>query len=71
MSPDAARRIARNAGLTVSVDEACKALGVSKGTGYALIKRGEWPTRTLRLGRRIRIPTAELLAVCGVSTDAA
>ncbi|RCW38484.1 excisionase family DNA binding protein [Halopolyspora algeriensis] len=71
MSEHAARRIARDAGLTVSVAEACTVLDISKGTGYALIKRGEWPTRTLRLGRRIRIPTAELLDVCGVSTDAA
>jgi len=46
-------------------------LGVGRSTAYELVKSGEWPTRVLRLGRLIKIPTAELLAYVGVTPDEA
>jgi excisionase family DNA binding protein len=42
-------------------------LGVGRSTAYELVKTGEWPTRVLRIGRLIKIPTAELLAYVGVT----
>lgn len=41
-------------------------LGVSRSTAYEMARTGEWPTRLLRLGRLIKVPTSELLAYVGV-----
>jgi excisionase family DNA binding protein len=46
--------------------DAAGALGLSRTTAYELVRRGELPVRTLRLGRLLRVPTAELLAVLGI-----
>lgn len=48
---------------------AARVVGIGRSTAYELVKTGEWPTRVLRLGRRIRVPTAELLAYVGVTAD--
>jgi excisionase family DNA binding protein len=48
---------------------AARVLGVGRSSAYELVKTGEWPTRVLRLGRLIRVPTAELLAYVGVTPD--
>lgn len=48
------------AGPTLSVEEAAHVLGISRNHAYELIKRGEWPTKVLRLGRRFRVPTVPL-----------
>lgn len=50
---------------TLSVTEACEILGVSTKTAYEMIRRDEWPTPVLHLGRAIRIPTRPLLALVG------
>lgn len=42
-------------------------LGVGRTAAYELIRAGGWPTPTLRLGKLIRIPTAPLLELVGVS----
>lgn len=44
--------------LTVSVEEAGKLLGISRGLAYELVARGELPA--LRLGRRRVIPRAAI-----------
>lgn len=44
--------------LTMSVPEAAKALGIGKDTAYQLVYSGALPH--VRLGSRIRIPTASL-----------
>lgn len=49
--------------------DAAGALGLSRTTVYELVRRGELPVRTLRLGRLLRVPTAELLAVLGIPLD--
>lgn len=47
--------------LTMSVEEAAKLLGVGRGTAYEAARRGELPT--IRLGRRLLVPRARLLAL--------
>ncbi len=34
-----------------------------------MVKEGTWPTRVLKLGGLIRVPTAELLALLGIESD--
>jgi hypothetical protein len=48
---------------TGSVTDASKALGFSRAKGYALVRRGEFPCRVLRIGRSTRVVTASLLRV--------
>jgi excisionase family DNA binding protein len=50
---------------TISVEHAAKLLGVSRSAAYRAVAAGQLPC--LRLGRRIYIPTARLLAMLGVS----
>lgn len=45
----------------IDVPTAAAVLGISRSAAYQLIRAGQWPTPTLRLGRLIRIPTAPLL----------
>ncbi len=51
----------------VDVPTAAQALGVGKTAAYELIKCGAWPTPVLRLGKLIRIPTAPILALLGMT----
>jgi excisionase family DNA binding protein len=44
--------------LTMSVEEAAEALGISKSAAYNAVHRGEIPS--LRIGRRILVPQAGL-----------
>jgi excisionase family DNA binding protein len=52
---------------TISVEHAAKLLGVSRSAAYRAVTAGQLPN--LRLGRRIYIPTARLLAMLGVSPE--
>ena len=50
-------------GPTTDVPTVANVVGVDPDTVYAQIRRGEWEmTRVLRLGRRIKIPTRDLVA---------
>jgi excisionase family DNA binding protein len=49
--------------VTLSVDEAARLLGVSRSAMYEAVRVGTLPS--LRLGRRIRIPTGRLLQAVG------
>ena len=51
----------------VDVPTAAEALGLSRTSAYELIRTGAWPTPVFRLGRLIRIPTAPLLDLLGIS----
>jgi excisionase family DNA binding protein len=44
--------------LTMSVEEASEALGISRSLAYELVRRGVLPS--LRLGRRIVVPVRAL-----------
>ncbi len=48
----------------LSVERAAQLLGIGRATAYAAAQRGEIPT--LRFGRRIVVPTAQLARLLGV-----
>ena len=53
--------------LTVTVEEAAAALGISRGLAYQLVHRGEIPS--VRLGRRIVVPRRALEAVLDTAAE--
>lgn len=50
--------------LTLSVEEAGELIGISRRSAYRAVAAGHLPT--LRVGRRVLIPTAKLLALLGI-----
>lgn len=48
---------------TCTIDEAAAVLGVGRSTAYAAARDGSLPT--LRISRRLLVPTAKLLAMLG------
>lgn len=55
--------------LTLSVEEAGRLLGISRGLAYMLVNRGDIPS--IRLGRRIVVPRRALDRLLDVPDDAA
>jgi excisionase family DNA binding protein len=53
--------------LTLSVDEAARLLGISRGLAYEAARRGDLPV--IRLGRRLLVPRARLLELVGASGE--
>ena len=51
----------------VDVPTAAAILGIGRTAAYELIRLGKWPTPILRLGKLIRVPSAPLLDLVGVS----
>jgi len=70
MSPHPAAKLLEEAGPTVSLAEAAKVLGISVNTAYADVKRGDLGVRTLRFGRKWRVPTADLRRAVGIKDGA-
>lgn len=64
-------RVLAEAGPTVSIPEAAKVLGISRGLAYELAGRQEFPAKLLRLGARWRVSTADLRRVVGLADDPA
>lgn len=54
---------------TVAVQDATRALGIGRSHGYALAATGELPVRTIRVGGRIRVITASLVALLADTSD--
>lgn len=50
---------------TMTVTKAAELLGISRDSAYAAVKAGEIPS--LRLGRRILVPTAKVFAMLGMA----
>lgn len=50
----------------LDVPTAGRLLGLGRSAAYALVLAERWPTPVVRLGRRLRIPTAPLLALLGL-----
>jgi len=48
---------------------ACDLLGISRSAGYRAAATGDLPT--IRLGRRLYVPTARLCALIGLPLEAA
>lgn len=59
--------------LPVVVDllTAAGVLGIGRTTAYEMVRTGRWPTQVLRLGNRIKVPTAGLRELLGVSPPSA
>jgi len=58
---------ARNLPPVVDVLTAAAILGIGRTAAYELIRIGQWPTPILRFGKLIRVPSAPLLELVGVS----
>jgi len=49
----------------IDLATACAALGVGRTAGYTHVRNGTFPCRVIRVGRRYRIPTADIHALLG------
>lgn len=56
--------------VTVSVERAPALLGIARGLAYQLVRRGDFPVATLKLGRRLVVPTAALMRLLGLDPPA-
>ena len=54
--------------VVVDLVTAAAVLGIGRTTAYELVRTGRWPTPVLRLGHRIRVPTAALRELLRLST---
>ncbi|MFF9582458.1 hypothetical protein [Streptomyces achromogenes] len=54
-----------------AVKQAFAAMNISEGTGYALIRQGEFPIEVLEFGRAKRVRKADLVSFLGLSESAA
>jgi hypothetical protein len=52
----------------VDVVTAGEILGVVRSVAYELVRTDQFPTPVLRVGRQIKIPTAYLIDLLGLST---
>ncbi len=52
---------------TITVEQASELLGISLRSAYKAARTGELPT--LRLGRRLLVPTAKLMRMLGVESE--
>ncbi len=50
--------------LTISVENAGRALGLGRNSAYTAVKRGEIPS--VRIGGKIAVPTAPLRKMLGI-----
>ena len=56
---------------TVKVEVAARPLGISRSGAYEAIRTGKFPVKTIRVGHRIRVLTADLIRVLEGDGDAA
>ena len=54
---------------TVDVVTAAEVLGIGRTVTYELVRTDRFPTPVIRVGHQIKIPTAYLLDLLGLSTD--
>ena len=55
----------RRLGMTTDLETAAEVIGIGRTLAYDLAKRGAFPVRMLRLGRRVLVPVPDLLAFLG------
>jgi Helix-turn-helix domain len=56
----------RALGLSTNIETAAQIFGLSRTVAYDLLRRGEFPVPTFKVGRRIVVPTAPILRLFGV-----
>lgn len=54
----------------IDLDSANRAIGLGRSKGYELARLGEYPCRVLRLGKKYRVITADLLRLLGIEAAA-
>jgi predicted DNA-binding transcriptional regulator AlpA len=52
---------------TLDLVDAARLLGIGRTLAYEMVREGTWPTPIIRAGRKIRVPSAPLLALLGLS----
>ncbi|MFI9202515.1 helix-turn-helix domain-containing protein [Streptomyces sp. NPDC053048] len=52
--------------MALSMRTAARAFDVSVNTAYKLVKSGEFPCETIRVGRQHRVPTAAVMRALGI-----
>ncbi|MER6359869.1 hypothetical protein [Kitasatospora sp. NPDC001527] len=50
----------------IDLDTANRAIGLGRSKGYELARRDAYPCRVLRLGKKYRVITADLLRLLGI-----
>ena len=55
----------------VDVVTAAEVLGIGRTVAYELVRSDRFPTPVIRVGHQIKIPTAYLIELLGLSTDRA
>ena len=55
----------------VDLATAARVLGLGRSAAYELVRLGTWPTPVLRLGRLIKVPSAPLVELVGLSSTPA
>ncbi len=53
----------------VDIQTAATVLGIGRTVAYQLVRTGRFPTPVVRVGKQIKIPTAYLLDLLGLSTE--
>jgi hypothetical protein len=53
---------------TTDIPTASAMLGMGANLGYQLATAGTFPVRVLRMGRKLRVPTADMLVLLGIAT---
>jgi hypothetical protein len=53
----------------VDVVTAAEVLGIGRTVAYELVRANRFPTPVVRVGHQIKIPTAYLIELLGLSTD--
>jgi len=54
----------------IDLTAACAALGIGRTAGYTHARNGTFPCRVIRVGRRYRVPTADLHVILGLAPPA-
>lgn len=62
-----ADKLLADAGPTVSISTVAQCFGIHRQTAYERARRGDLGVPVLRLGRTLRVPTAELRRVLGLA----
>lgn len=56
----------RALGVAASVPTIGEVFGMSRSQAYAAVEAGSFPVRVIRIGRRMVVPVADVLAVLGL-----
>lgn len=52
---------------TLDLVDAARLLGIGRTLAYEMVRDETWPSPIIRAGRKIRVPSAPLLALLGLS----